>query len=272
MQPQLVRPAGHGGERENARDSVRFQNAVPAHGALSAWVDDAEQAPVSDFVDRKRNFARAFFRAAIDGGQICFVDLPVLHHLAELCVDMRVFGQQHHAERVPVEARDGMDAAGLVRLGVVAEQRVCERPVVFFGRRMDELPGGLIERDQALVLIENIDRKRLGEKSLGRFFDFYGDFLPRQHARVGVDRDAVEEKRILPFEPLDKAGREPQLAPQKRQKLSLALCSMRKHHRARLLSEILPYHTAKKPKLQANSHVPAFRRVRTRFAPPAFFP
>ena len=37
---------------------------------------------------------------------------------------------------------------------------------------MDELPGGLIERDQALVLIENIDRKRLGEKSLGRFFDF----------------------------------------------------------------------------------------------------
>ena len=142
MQPQLVRPTGHGGERENARYFVRFYCAVAAHGALSAWVDNAEQASVSDFVDRKRNFARAFFRAAIDGGQICFVDLPVLHHLAELCVDMRVFGQQHHAERVPVEARDGMDAAGLVRLGVVAEQRVCERPVVFPGRRMDELTGG----------------------------------------------------------------------------------------------------------------------------------
>ena len=137
---------------------------------------------------------------------------------------MRVFGQQHHAERVPVEARHRMNAAGLVRFGVVAEQRVCERPVVFSGRRMDELPGGLIERDQTLVLIENIDRKRLGEKSLGRFFDFYGNFLPRPHARVGVDGDAVEEKRVLPFEPLDKAGREPQLAPQKRQKLSLALC------------------------------------------------
>ena len=168
VQPQLVRPAGHGGERENARDSVRFQNTVPAHGALSARVDDAEQAPVSDFVDRKRNFARTLLRAAIDGGQICFADLPVLHHLAELCVDMRVFGQQHLAERIPVEARHRMNAAGLVRFGVVAEQRVCERPVVFSGRRMDELPGGLIERDQALVLIENIDRKRLGEKSLGR--------------------------------------------------------------------------------------------------------
>ena len=165
-----------------------------------------------------------------------------------------------------------MNAAGLVRFGVVAEQRVCERPIVFSGRWMDKLTGGLIKRDQTLVLIENIDRKRLGEKSLGRFFDFYGDFLPRQHARVGVDGDAVEVKRVLPFEPLDKAGRERQLAPQKRQKLSLALCHMRKHHRVRLLSEILPYHTAKKPKLQANSHVPAFRRGKTRSAPPAFFP
>ena len=74
------------------------------------------------------------------------------------------------------------------------------------------------------------------------------------------------------FSSADKAGRERQLAPQKRQKRSLALCSMRKHHRARLLSEILPYHTAKKPKLQANSRVPAFRRGKTRSAPSAFFP
>ena len=143
MQPQLVRPAGHGGERENARDSFRFQNTVPAHGALSARVDDAEQAPVSDFVDRKRNFARAFVRAAVDGGQICFADLAIFHHLAELCVDMRVFGQQHHAERIPVETRHRMNAAGLVCFGVVAEQRVCERPIVFLGDGWTSCPAGL---------------------------------------------------------------------------------------------------------------------------------
>ena len=77
---------------------------------------------------------------------------------------------------------------------------------------MDELPGGLIERNQALVFIENINWKRLREKSHGRFFNFHGDFLSRQHARVGVNRASVEKKSALPFEPFDKSRRERQLA------------------------------------------------------------
>ena len=110
---------------------VGRNDPVAADGALSARVDHAQKASVSKLIDRQRNFARGLLRAAEDRSQISLVNRAVFHQLAELCVDVRVFCQKDHAEGVAVEPCDGVDAAGLVCSLIIAQQRVCQRPLVF---------------------------------------------------------------------------------------------------------------------------------------------
>ena len=68
-------------------------------------------------------------------------------------MDVGVFGQQDDAEGVSIQPVDWMDGAALTGSLIVPQNQVCQRAGVAVKRGMDHHPSGLVQGDEALVLV-----------------------------------------------------------------------------------------------------------------------
>ena len=257
MQPELVRAARHGVQLQKRRFFRPLQHAVLRQRPLPPLVDHADEAAAADLIDRQVDLPLISRRLTENGGKIRLFQLPLAQHPAEPVVDIRVFRQNHHAERVPVEPRHGMDAGGLAALQQMIQNTVCQRPAVFLRRRMHQHAGRLVDRQKAFVLIEHGKRHRLRIKALRPLLEHDAHPVAGIDARVGMGRRVVYKQRVLPFEPLDQPGGQPEFPPQKRQQLRLPRGCLFQNHARRLLWR---YYTVTRRGAQAPAIPPAAGR------------
>lgn len=231
MQPQLVRAAGDGMQRQKGGAFPAPENGKFGDGLLAAHIDGAQEAAAAELEYGQVDRAAVRVRHTVNAGAVGLADAAALMELAEFFVDIGVFRQQHHAEGVAVEPRDGMNAAALAGFLIVGQQAVCKRAVVAAGGGVRQKPGGLVQRDERLVLVENGKWHFLRRKALDSFLQPDGDLVAGADRVARVRGRTVYQQCVLPFQPRDQRGGHGKLPAQKRIQLSFARSGAAQKHK-----------------------------------------
>ena len=147
-----------------------------------------------------------------------------------------------------------MDAGRLAALQQVIQHAVCQRPAVFLRRRMHQHSRRLVHSEKAFIFIKDGKRQRLRVKALRPLLQHDAHPVAGRDRRIGMGGRSVYKQRVLPFEPLDQPGGQPEFPPQERQQLRLPRGCLFQNHAHRLLRR---YYTVPRHSAQVLRHYPS---------------
>ena len=123
-----------------------------------------------------------------------------------------------------------MEGAFLSRFPVIPSQAVGQGPSVPVPGGVDQHPGGLIQGNQVLILIQNGQVYFLGRVLRSFFVQENPDLLSRLYRVIRMDWDPVHQQPVPVFQPVDEPCGHIQFPAQKAGQLSLPLRNMPQFH------------------------------------------
>ena len=228
MHPKLMGAAGQRLELQQGGLPISCQYLKVGAGGFAFLVYITQQAGQGTAGDGGIDEAFLRCRAAEYGGMVELLQFAVCMELIQQGVDMGVFRHEHHAVGVPVQTGDGVAGAALPCGAVVALDIIGKGAGQLRPGGVHQQPRRLIHSQQMGILIENVQLSILGGVVHLGLIQGHADHIPGLHGIVGVDGVAVDEKLILPLEPVHEAGGHAQLLLQKGRKAPLTGCDMGK--------------------------------------------
>jgi hypothetical protein len=146
--------------------------------------------------ERRGDFVGGQVGRAVDDGEVFFFDGAVLELPCDLPLRDVVFGDDHNAGGVAVEAMDdaGSEFAQAGRqLAGIMSQGIDQRSVSVAAGWMDDEVGGLVDDNQIVVLINDVERHLFGRNLLrGQFGQCHLNDVAGVEDEAGLDDLAVD--------------------------------------------------------------------------------
>ena len=126
-------------------------------------------------------------------------------------VDVGIFGQQHQAKGIPVQPGSRVKRAGLAGPAIVPQHAVGQGPSHPVAGGMDQDASRFVHHQKVLILVADLQGHVLRRVFGLRVIQQCSNPVPRRNLGVGPGRLPVDQKGLLPFQPVHKAGGHVQL-------------------------------------------------------------